>query len=97
MFEEIGVIAEDPVELRNQGMVVRQRLNLELTDRPRDLCRIEFHRVLLLLEVAAAVSPHAAHAGTLPIERRPVEFSPRQNGRLPGCWCNAAHPSSVQF
>ena len=50
------MIAEDPIELRNQGMVVRQRLNLELTDRPRDLCRIELHRVLLLLEVATCPS-----------------------------------------
>jgi hypothetical protein len=39
-------------------------LNLELTDRPRDLCRIELHRVLLLLEVAACPSSrNAKHCG----------------------------------
>jgi hypothetical protein len=45
-------------------MIFWQGFNVELTDSPRDLCRIELHRVLLLLEVGNYPSfRNAKHCG----------------------------------
>src|SRR5262249_59036338 len=47
-IEEVGVISVHLIELRYQGMTLRQSFNLELAYSSSDLSRIKLHRILLL-------------------------------------------------